>query len=257
MKKEIITNILGNKGRMICASKGQYRYDNPRNVVLFNANLCTNEDKLWYGDVDITVEADKLKKIASELNEVLYVLREMDGRFENEERPLIDNAIFHVLPTGEICLNADREEYIVFENNRYLYKKEDEKKVELPNHWDGNYSKEDFSNIIEVDDWGIFESSDEDCPLIKFWKFVGKSLGKKLEEIKVCDYVICEDSYNILKSITKIWMEEQHGLKGYQLQKNIAFHMLDIGPNTFSGSKFGPSWCNKDSVYVRIKNEDN
>ena len=36
--KEIV-KIFGPAGRMISASKGKYRYENPQNIVFFNANI--------------------------------------------------------------------------------------------------------------------------------------------------------------------------------------------------------------------------
>lgn len=76
-------------GRMISYSKSGYREKNPNSVCYFNANIFTlNNGKVWYGDLDLTKDAEALKKVASETNQTLFVLREMDGRFENEELSL-------------------------------------------------------------------------------------------------------------------------------------------------------------------------
>ena len=73
-------------GRMISYSKSDYRDKNPNSVVYFNANIVTpNDGKIWYGDLDITKDGETLKAIAEEAGVILYLLREMDGRFENEE----------------------------------------------------------------------------------------------------------------------------------------------------------------------------
>ena len=72
-------------GRMLSGSKSMYRESNPNSVVYFNANLVTAKDgKIWWGDLDITKDGETLKAIAEENNTILYVLKEMDGRFENE-----------------------------------------------------------------------------------------------------------------------------------------------------------------------------
>ena len=73
------------QGRLLSGSKSLYRERHPENLVCFNANVFTREGKIWYGDLDITLESEKLERIAQELGEKLYVLREMDGRFENED----------------------------------------------------------------------------------------------------------------------------------------------------------------------------
>lgn len=82
---EIIKNNGLHLARMVCFSKSSYRNKYPDNDVIFNANIFTESSgKVWYGDLDLTLEEDVLKKIAKEVGEPLYVLREHDGRFENE-----------------------------------------------------------------------------------------------------------------------------------------------------------------------------
>ena len=72
-------------GRMIGFSKTEYRYENPDNKVLFNANIFIEGiGKVWYGDLDLTLSKRALTEIATELNSTLYILSELDGRFENE-----------------------------------------------------------------------------------------------------------------------------------------------------------------------------
>ena len=73
-------------GRMISGSKSGYTDHHPKNVAIFNANIVTQKGvKVWHGDLDLTVDAEKLKDIAAETDEVLYVLREMDARFGSEK----------------------------------------------------------------------------------------------------------------------------------------------------------------------------
>jgi hypothetical protein len=74
------------EGRLISPSKSGYLTIFPENEVYFNANifvLC--EGKIWYGDIDVTKEIEQLENVASEIGRDLYILREMDGRFGNEE----------------------------------------------------------------------------------------------------------------------------------------------------------------------------
>jgi hypothetical protein len=57
----------------------------PDNEVYFNSNIFVlGEGKIWYGDIDVTKEREKLENIAKEMGKDLYILRERDGRFENE-----------------------------------------------------------------------------------------------------------------------------------------------------------------------------
>ncbi len=72
-------------GRMISGSKSGYRKRNPDNTVYFNANIFVlGEGKIWWGDLDLTIDTPLLEEISGEIGKKLYVLSEMDGRFENE-----------------------------------------------------------------------------------------------------------------------------------------------------------------------------
>ena len=91
---QIAAGILGMPGRMISASKSMYSTAYPGNVVVFNSNICTKEGKIWYGDIDVTLDEAKLNELADAIGERIYVLREMDARFENEGIPLLDKAVW-------------------------------------------------------------------------------------------------------------------------------------------------------------------
>jgi len=77
--------------RMISYSKSTYmsQKGNEYNTIIFNANVFMYLEgkayKIWYGDLNLSkTDGERLVKIAKELNTTLYVLYEMDGRFENE-----------------------------------------------------------------------------------------------------------------------------------------------------------------------------
>jgi hypothetical protein len=72
-------------GRMISGSKTFYRKNYPNNEVYFNANIFVlDEGKIWWGDLDLTRDKEILEDISISCGKKLYVLRELDGRFENE-----------------------------------------------------------------------------------------------------------------------------------------------------------------------------
>lgn len=85
-------------GRMIYGSKSFARSKFPDDLLLFNANIVTKSaGKIWWGDLNITKEAKKLKEVAAEINETLFVLRESDCRFGTENDPvevLISRAVW-------------------------------------------------------------------------------------------------------------------------------------------------------------------
>lgn len=75
-------------GRAIAGSKTSYRRSHPGHIVVFNANVFTERDgKVFYGDLDLTLDGEALTQAALANHQTLYVLREIDGRFEHEERP--------------------------------------------------------------------------------------------------------------------------------------------------------------------------
>lgn len=94
--ESLIYDLLGPNGKLISGSKSIYLYDNPKNLVVFNANLVIDGKKVWYGDIDVTLSCERLKTISSYTNKKVYVLSEMDARFENENKPKVENAIVEV-----------------------------------------------------------------------------------------------------------------------------------------------------------------
>lgn len=88
--------LLGHAGRMIAGSKSAYRRYYPKNLVLFNANVIVGGKKVWHGDLDISRDEPLLVRLAELTEQEVYVLYEMDGRFENEGQPKLDKAVYRV-----------------------------------------------------------------------------------------------------------------------------------------------------------------
>lgn len=75
-------------GRIIESSKSGYVSSHPNDKVIFNANVITkSHGKIWYGDLNVTLDEETLIKIKEEIGEELYILYEYGGRFENENLP--------------------------------------------------------------------------------------------------------------------------------------------------------------------------
>lgn len=92
-------------GRMISSSKSGYKDRFPDHLVVFNANIVTSDKtKVWHGDLDVTADADDLKALAAKHDETLYILRESDARWGNEDDPKIERAVAVVKPDGTITL---------------------------------------------------------------------------------------------------------------------------------------------------------
>lgn len=109
--EEIVSKFLGWPGNLLSWSKSGYRDKYPDNLVVFNANVCVGLEKIWYGDLDITISKDTLVNLSKELNDVVFVLYEMDGRFDNEVDPKIDKYVVKFNPDGTYVIHDRLKEY--------------------------------------------------------------------------------------------------------------------------------------------------
>ena len=53
-------------------------------------------------------DADDLKKLAAREGEEVFVLRERDGRFLNEAKPLLNKSVARIAPDGTITVETER-----------------------------------------------------------------------------------------------------------------------------------------------------
>ena len=91
-------------GRMISGSKIAPK----GHICVFNANICSrSRGKFWFGDIDLMTDADDLRKLAAKEGEEIYILREMDGRFMNEAKPLLHKSVARIAPDGTITVETD------------------------------------------------------------------------------------------------------------------------------------------------------
>lgn len=113
----ISSSILGFEGKMISFSKSGYRNENPENLALFNANIIQKTEKgyekIWFGDIDITLDYEKLIRISECLDTEIFVLYEMDARFDRETNPNILSYIVSAFFNREnpIEINERHSEY--------------------------------------------------------------------------------------------------------------------------------------------------
>lgn len=64
-------------GRMIAYSKSTYWHANEGHKVYFNACIYDKKGKqVWYGDLDLTKDSDKLNQVAQASNQTFYVTPE-------------------------------------------------------------------------------------------------------------------------------------------------------------------------------------
>jgi hypothetical protein len=73
-------------GKMLDGSKSD------KNTI-YNGNIIVGTKKVWFGDFRLH-ETYKLDLLAKIVNEDVYLLREMDCRFDTEDKPRLDKAIY-------------------------------------------------------------------------------------------------------------------------------------------------------------------
>jgi hypothetical protein len=98
--EEALRETLGWEGRMISLSKSGYSKERPDHVPVFNGNVCLVGGKVWWGDLDLTLDEPKLVDLARRVGQTVYVLYEGDGRFDHAERPLLADAVYSVCQCG-------------------------------------------------------------------------------------------------------------------------------------------------------------
>ena len=101
-------------GAMLGASKSAYADLHKNDLVIFNANICTKEfGKVWWGDLNVTKSQKHLHKLADDAGVDIYVLNEMDARFQFEAAPQLHKAMVVFQPgTKEVRISAHvRQDY--------------------------------------------------------------------------------------------------------------------------------------------------
>jgi hypothetical protein len=92
---EIVGKHLGWAGVMLSGSKRAPKSKLGTHFVVWNSNIVVEGyGKVWYGDFDITEAEETLKALARDFGRKVYVLREMDGRFEYEGSPKTEKAVY-------------------------------------------------------------------------------------------------------------------------------------------------------------------
>jgi hypothetical protein len=107
-----ITAHLGPPGRMVGLSKSGYMAAHPQHMAVFNANVCFGWGKVWWGDIDLTIDEHSLEALAAGTRETVYVLYESDGRFRHEAAPLLERAVYSVTPDGHTRFEASHFERV-------------------------------------------------------------------------------------------------------------------------------------------------
>ena len=79
-------------------------------VCVWNANIFTAKNgKIWFGDLDLTRDAEDLFALSKGLGVRLHILKEMDGRFTHKQDPVWSRAVAIVDPFHGVVLTTGKQ----------------------------------------------------------------------------------------------------------------------------------------------------
>ena len=246
----IAREYLGMPGKMVGASKSIYTYDNPSNIVIFNANLATKDDgKFWYGDIDLTLSMDTVIDIAKDIGKDVYVLYEMDARFENEENPKLDKAVLVVSPEGKLKWSESMDRIVTKSENRYVLDLLDEKedKDQSPKQV---LNKDDYEEI-DLPPLSKIKATLKEDPLTSFQLYFVDKFGREKAEDVYRNLYVTKSYMDGLEEKVEKWAKKK--LKGYhrvKIEQSVSWYMLDMSPNNFQSEQ---DWENPNKGYVKKK----
>jgi hypothetical protein len=249
-KKNIAENIMGCG---FLGSKGQYRWDNPKHFVIFNSNICVLGGKIWHGDVDMSVSTTKLRELAKKLGEVVFVLYEVDARFEKENSPELEKAPVCFKPDGDIVIADSHKEYLEINKNCIFLKPQPEptqeeidKITSTVDKSDKSYSENDFENVAPINWEYISKYSKQKNPLEKFWEFIEK---QNIKNESVSNYYVLKEDEEKLEQLLVSWVKKAYkGVTEYRAQSDASWAMLDVGPAFFYRK---PDWAESGKIYKK------
>lgn len=238
---------LGVRGKMVSASKGRYGFENPNNLVVFNANVCTAEGKIWYGDLDLTLESFKVTDLARALGKTVYVLYEMDARFDLEAQPQLDRAV--LISNGSTTYLGKRaQDYAYVNNHQFRVKPKD--LVVAESESEDTHTADEFEHSFRLPDISKFQSKrTKVSPYERLAIWVARKAGGIPENhvISPTAIFLTPKDAAVLDELAKNWLRRYHtGDDEYATQKNFNWLNFDISPGEVKAA-----WAVPGFAYVQ------
>jgi len=256
-KEEYVAEkLLGFMGRYL-GSKGRYRFSNPSHLVVFNANICTSVEKIWHGDIDLTLDHSKLTELAKTLKRTIFVLSETDGRFENEKSPKIENAIATFKPEGFSLRDAEFY-YTDKENNpRTITDEEYRKRHPIQPSPSMYEDKGEEFTLFKMPSVEEFKSkSKKESPIDKLNKYFISRYKTVEKASKVFRNIYWtkeyEDQFN---AYLVYWASKVMKYDDYEVKKAVSWATFDL-PMGLSSGGLNPTWAKPGKVYLRKRKDD-
>lgn len=246
-----IADYLGTPGRMISGSKGLYIHTNPKNLVVFNSNIFDEDgNKLWYGDLDITLSERRLLQASGELNKKLYVLHEMDGRFDKEKTPALEKAVVIVYPSNTVEVGATYIEYVEKKSGKLLLKTIRRSKKEVTKN---SYNKADYTKLFKINRKDLQALEKKSNPLEKLHMQIIKACKRKgIKAESIGDFYYTKKDEEAVLADLKKWLRKYERLtvNSYMMKKTLAWAVMDL-PGIFYNPK--EDWMQEGYIYLKHK----
>lgn len=236
--------ILGMMGRMVGGSKSIYSYDNPKNVIVFNANIATEKDgKVWYGDLDLTLDHEKLVSLNKKIGK-FYVFYESDLRFGKEYGKIDLSKSFCSYDSGKIQgLNAE-----YYEIKKGIPKKKKQKKeISSPKKSHYEDKKGDFT-VVKIPDISLLKTDENTSGWLAFQLAIKEMYGDKAQKIYSNLYLTKEDTLLIDKLTEKMIKKYHKNLHKVKIQQSISMENFSLGCLDFQVT---PSWARSGVGYLK------
>lgn len=235
---------LGMMGRMVGGSKSIYSYDNPKNVIVFNANIATEKDgKVWHGDLDLTLDHEKLVNLNKKIGK-FYVFYESDLRFGKEYETIDFSKSFCAYDSGEIQgLNTE-----YFEVVKGIPKKKKQKKVKKAPEKSPYEDKKSNFSVVKIPDISALKTDKNTSGWLAFQLAIKEMHGDNAQEIYSNLYLTKEDALAIDKLTEKMIKKYHKYLHKVKVQQSVSMENLSLGCLDFQVT---PSWARCGVGYLR------
>lgn len=243
---------LGSLGRMVGGSKSIYRYDNPDNIVVFNANVATKKHgKIWYGDLDVTLDVKDLQRLSKELGMPVFIFHESQGRFGNENNLIFSDAAFSFTEDSTVLNDTNFYELVdgvpKVRKVNAVEKKVDKNKLQADAN--AKYLEKDCEGEFDLPDLSKYKLSAEESPIDYYQNSLIKKLGRAAAQEVFLDFTVAPEYENTMKELLAKYAKKANpGMHEVKVQQAIAFTMLDVGPRVFD--PVAPSWAKPNKAYI-------